>query len=57
LFATSELLFQVDGVVAWLGTPTTRKGAIEVARDLSVPGVSNIFAIGDVSAVNDLPAA
>jgi NADH dehydrogenase FAD-containing subunit len=40
-------------IAAWLGTPTTRKGAIKVAPDLSVPGVSNIFAIGDAAAVDD----
>jgi NADH:ubiquinone reductase (H+-translocating) len=40
-------------IAACLGTPTTRKGAITVAPDLSVPGTSNIFAIGDVAAVDD----
>src|SRR5215217_8754889 len=40
-------------IAACLGAPTTRKGAITVAPDLSVPGTSNIFAIGDVAAVND----
>ena len=40
-------------IAAWLGTPTTRTGAIKVAPDLSVPGVPNIFAIGDVAAVDD----
>src|SRR3954467_1982249 len=40
-------------IAACLGTPTTRKGAITVAPDLSVPGTSNIFAIGDVAGVND----
>src|SRR3954468_15287298 len=40
-------------IAACLGAPTTRKGAITVAPDLSVPGTSNIFAIGDVAGVND----
>jgi NADH dehydrogenase len=40
-------------IAAWLGTPTTRTGAIKVAPDLSVPGVPNIFVIGDVAAVDD----
>jgi len=40
-------------IAAWLGTPTTRTGAIKVAPDLSVPGVSNIFVIGDVAAVDN----
>jgi NADH:ubiquinone reductase (H+-translocating) len=40
-------------IAARLGVPTTRKGAISVAPDLSVPGTSNIFAIGDVAALDD----
>jgi NADH:ubiquinone reductase (H+-translocating) len=40
-------------IAADLGAPTTRKGAITVAPDLSVPGIPNIFAIGDVAAVDD----
>ncbi|HZA93788.1 MAG TPA: NAD(P)/FAD-dependent oxidoreductase [Gemmatimonadales bacterium] len=40
-------------MAACLGAPTTRQGAIRVAPDLSVPGTSNIFAIGDVAALDD----
>ena len=40
-------------IAACLGASTTRKGAIRVAPDLSVPGISNIFAIGDVAALDD----
>jgi NADH dehydrogenase len=39
-------------IAACLGVPTTRKGAISVAPDLSVPGTSNVFAIGDVAALD-----
>src|SRR5580704_717299 len=39
-------------IAAWLGTPTTRTGAIKVEPDLSVPGVPNIFVIGDVAATS-----
>src|SRR3954453_4872130 len=40
-------------IAACLGASTTRKGAIRVAPDLSVSGISNIFAIGDVAALDD----
>ena len=40
-------------IAACLGASTTRKGAIRVAPDLSVPGISNIFAIGDVAALDE----
>jgi NADH:ubiquinone reductase (H+-translocating) len=40
-------------IAACLGAPTTRKGAITVTPDFSVPGTSNIFAIGDVAALDD----
>jgi putative oxidoreductase len=43
------------GVVAspaarWLGAPSDRSGRVMVAPDLSVPGLSNVFAIGDTAA-------
>ncbi|HEY8288048.1 MAG TPA: NAD(P)/FAD-dependent oxidoreductase, partial [Acetobacteraceae bacterium] len=36
---------------AWLEAPLTRKGTIQVAPDLSVPGAADIFVIGDLAAV------
>ena len=45
------------GVVAspaarWLGTAAERDGRIKVERDLTVPGLPNVFAIGDTAAAN-----
>ena len=34
---------------AWLGAQTDRLGRIEVAADLSVPGVDRVYALGDVA--------
>lgn len=36
-------------LAALLGADTDRAGRVEVADDLSVPGASNIFAIGDIA--------
>lgn len=36
---------------AWVGAPCDRAGRIEVAPDLSVPGLPEVFAIGDTAAV------
>jgi NADH dehydrogenase len=33
----------------WLGTEAGRSGGIRVARDLSVPGLDGVYAIGDVA--------
>src|SRR5262249_15225428 len=35
----------------WLGAETDRSGRIKVNPDLSVPGLPNVFAIGDTAAV------
>jgi putative oxidoreductase len=45
------------GVVAssaarWLGTAAERDGRIKVEHDLTVPGLPNVFAIGDTAAAN-----
>lgn len=45
------------GVVAspaaqWLGAPADRAGRIEVSQNLSVPGHSEVFAIGDTALLN-----
>jgi NADH dehydrogenase len=37
----------------WLGAQVDRAGRVLVARDLSVPGLDNIYAIGDTAAVFD----
>lgn len=36
-----------------LGTPTDKSGRVEVDRDLSVPGLANVYALGDVALVRD----
>lgn len=36
-----------------LGTPTDKAGRIEVNRDLSVPGVADVYALGDIALVKD----
>ncbi|MEO7793232.1 MAG: NAD(P)/FAD-dependent oxidoreductase [Thermoanaerobaculia bacterium] len=35
---------------AWLGTPADRAGRVQVEADLSVPGRSEVFVVGDVAA-------
>jgi NADH dehydrogenase len=50
----SRTLIWAAGVTAspagqWLGAPTDRAGRVLVAPDLSVPGRSDIFVIGDVA--------
>jgi NADH:ubiquinone reductase (H+-translocating) len=37
------------------GAKTDRAGRIEVLRDLSLPGHPEVFAVGDMATVNDLP--
>ena len=37
----------------WLGAETDGVGRVLVEKDLSVPGLSNVFVIGDTAAVND----
>src|SRR5665213_1391305 len=36
-----------------LGVPTDKTGRVKVNRDLSVPGLSNVYALGDVALVFD----
>lgn len=36
-----------------LGVPTDKSGRVKVNRDLSVPGLSNVYALGDVALVLD----
>lgn len=36
-------------VAGWLGAPAARNGAVVVGPDCAVPGVENVFAIGDVA--------
>ena len=36
----------------WLGAPSDRAGRLAVSADLSVPGHSNIFAVGDTVAIS-----
>jgi NADH dehydrogenase len=36
-----------------LGVPTDKTGRVKVNRDLSVPGLSNVYALGDVALVLD----
>jgi len=36
-----------------LGVPTDKMGRVKVNRDLSVPGLSNVYALGDVALVLD----
>jgi len=43
-------------LIAGLGLPT-RKGRLQVAEDLSVPGVRGVWAAGDAAAVPDLATA
>jgi NADH dehydrogenase len=52
----SQTVLWSAGVVAspagrWLGAETDRSGRIKVSPDLSVPGHSNVFAIGDVASL------
>jgi NADH:quinone reductase (non-electrogenic) len=52
----SRTVLWTAGVVAspagqWLGVETDRAGRVKVQSDLSVPGHSNIFAIGDTASV------
>jgi NADH:ubiquinone reductase (H+-translocating) len=37
---------------AWLKAPTDHSGRVRVANDLSVPGLSNIFVIGDTASLD-----
>jgi NADH dehydrogenase FAD-containing subunit/uncharacterized membrane protein YphA (DoxX/SURF4 family) len=51
----ARTVFWAAGVVAspaaqWLGVPSDRSGRIQVAEDLSVSGLPNVFAIGDTAA-------
>jgi putative oxidoreductase len=36
----------------WLGAPSDRAGRVIVGEDLRVPGIANVFAIGDTAASN-----
>ena len=36
-----------------LGSPTDKTGRIKVASDLSVPGLANVYALGDIALFND----
>jgi NADH:quinone reductase (non-electrogenic) len=58
-FIESESVIWAAGVVAgpaaeWIGAEHDRAGRIKVSADLSVPGHPEIFAVGDVAAL-DLP--
>jgi len=44
---------QASPAAEWLGAAADRSGRVMVADDLSVPGHSNIFAIGDTAACAD----
>jgi len=44
---------QASPAAEWLGAAADRSGRVMVADDLSVPGHSNIFAIGDTAACPD----
>ena len=39
-----------SGAAAWLGQEPDKSGRVKVAADLSVPGLSNVFALGDTAA-------
>jgi putative oxidoreductase len=50
-------VFWAAGVVAspaarWLGATADRSGRVEVGQDLSVPGLPNVFVVGDTAASN-----
>jgi NADH dehydrogenase len=42
-------------VAAWTGAPSDRAGRVVVNPDLSVPGMENVFALGDAAAVAYTP--
>jgi NADH dehydrogenase len=42
-------------VAVWTGAPGDKAGRVIVDRDLSVPGLENVFAVGDAAAVADAP--
>jgi NADH dehydrogenase/putative oxidoreductase len=53
----ARTVFWAAGVVAspaaqWLNAPADRSGRVQVNDDLSVPGVANVFVIGDTAASN-----
>jgi NADH:ubiquinone reductase (H+-translocating) len=41
---------RAEGLAATLGTPTTRGGRLVVEPDLTIPGHTEVFAIGDIAA-------
>ncbi len=54
----AETILWAAGVTAspaakWLGIPADRAGRVEVAADLSAPGLPNVFVIGDAAAAGD----
>jgi NADH dehydrogenase len=42
---------EASPVARWLGVPTARGGRVKVAPDLSIPGHSEVFVIGDAALV------
>jgi NADH dehydrogenase len=44
---------QASAAAAWLGVPADRSGRVLVAPDLRVPGLPDIFVIGDTSSLVD----
>jgi len=53
----ARTVFWAAGVVAspageWLGVPCDRSGRVEVGPDLSVPGLAEVFVVGDTAASN-----
>lgn len=46
---------QASNLGAMLGVATDRAGRVEVASDLSVPTVSNVFVVGDLATVPGVP--
>lgn len=45
---------KASSIGKFLGVPTDKTGRVIVNRDLSVPGLSNIYALGDVARVLDI---
>lgn len=59
-FISAGTILWAAGVVAspaaaWINAPTDKAGRILVEKDLSVPGFPEVFAVGDVAAVNRAP--
>lgn len=44
---------RASGAAAWLGAKADRAGRVEVGSDFGVPGLANVFAIGDTATLTD----